>query len=66
MHSEPTTLGLTLDRITAPRGLIDLPALQPRKRQPDGAGILFWGPVFGCVLIAVVVLAARFILRVAS
>lgn len=62
MHSEPTTLGLTLDN--PPRGMIDLPALQPRKQQPDGAGILFYGPLIGGVLIAVVVLAVRFLLRV--
>lgn len=64
MHSEPTTLGLTLDN--PPRGLIDLPALRPRKRQPDGAGILVYGPLFGGALIALVVLAVRFLMRAAS
>lgn len=58
-----TTLGWTVDK-EPPRGLIDLPALQPRKRRPDGAGILVYGPLFGGALIAVVVLAVRFLLRV--
>lgn len=67
-HSEPTTLGWTVDKVLddPPRGLIDLPALQPSKRPPDGAGILVWGPLFGGALIAVGVLAVRFLMRVAA
>lgn len=59
-----TTLGWTVDK-EPPRGLIDLPRRAP-KRPPDGAGILVWGPLFGGALIALVVLAVRFIVRVAG
>lgn len=59
-----TTLGLTVDNVREPaRGLIDLPR-RADKRPPEGAGILVWGPLFGGALIAVVVLAVRFLMRV--
>lgn len=59
-----TTLGLTVDSVSEPaRGLIDLPR-RADKRPPEGAGILFWGPALGGALIALVVLAVRFLMRV--
>lgn len=39
-HFEPTTLGLTIDRMDVPGGRIQL-RVRPRKRPPDGAGIVY-------------------------
>lgn len=64
-HFEPTTIGLTIDRMDVPGGRIQL-RVRPRKRPPDGAGILVYGPLLGGALIALVVLAVRFLLRVAG
>ena len=68
MHAEPTTLGLTVDGVTPTaslNGSIDLPALdvQPRRRTPDGAGVLFYAPPLGTLLLCVLWLVGRALWR---
>lgn len=55
MHSEPTTLMLTVD--PPQNGRINLSL--PRKRTPDGAGILVWAPLAALAL-GVLVLVVRY------
>jgi hypothetical protein len=67
MTDADTTLGLTVDGIAEPSIVLPQRDLADDLRHPpDGAGILVWGPLFGGALIALVVLAVRFIVRVAG
>lgn len=64
MTDAETTLGLTVDGIAEPSIVLPQRDLaDDLRRPPDGAGILFYGPLLGGALIALVVLAVRFLLR---
>lgn len=56
-HCEPTTLGLTVDH----RPRIDL--THPRRRTPDGAGVLVYAPLLGALLVCVLALVVRALWR---
>ena len=56
-HEEPTTFFPQHGS-----NKINLPA--PREKRPmDGAGIFFWGPLWGGAIIAIVVMAVRYLTR---